>query len=77
MSLATIRVQDVVRKMYFILMTDCISSQSVDQGGGFLNAIKNVQFDLPDEDDDDDGVRSNTLLCKEGGTIKYTTRSKK
>ena len=25
-----------------------------DVWGGFLNAIKNVQFDLPDEDDDDD-----------------------
>ena len=24
-----------------------------DVWGGFLNAIKNVQFDLPDEDDDD------------------------
>ena len=25
-----------------------------DVWGGILNAIKNVQFDLPDEDDDDD-----------------------
>ena len=55
MSRMTISVQDVDWKMRFTRTIVFSSSQNSKQDRrSHLNAIKNVQFDLPDEDDDDD-----------------------